>query len=31
MEGLDLNTDADGYPYMDSYQGLLQADDIPGG
>ena len=31
MEGLDLNTDAAGFPYMGSYQGLLQGDFAPGG
>lgn len=31
MEGLDLNTNMDGYPHIDSYQGLLQGDGIPGG
>ena len=31
MEGLDLNTDAAGFPYMGSYQGLLQGDLAPGG
>ena len=31
MEGLDLNIDAVGFPYMGSYQGLLQGDFAPGG
>ena len=31
MEGLDLNTDAADFPYMGSYQGLLQGDFAPGG
>lgn len=31
MEGLDLNSDADGYPHIQSYQGLLQAEGVPGG
>ena len=30
-EGLDLNTDTVGFPYMGSYQGLLQGDFAPGG
>jgi hypothetical protein len=31
MEGLDLNTDVNGYPYLSAYQGLLQGDNVPGG
>ena len=31
MEGLDLNTDSTSFPYMGSYQGLLQGDSIPDG
>ena len=31
MEGLDLNTDVAGFPYMGSYQGLLQGDFAPSG
>jgi hypothetical protein len=31
MVGLDLNTDVDGYPYISTYQGLLQGDGVPSG
>lgn len=31
IKGLDLNSNADDYPHIDSYQWLLQADGVPRG